>query len=552
MARTPAATAERREFDAVIIGAGFAGMHMLHHLRDDLGLSARVYEAGGDVGGTWYWNRYPGARCDSESVYYMFSDHVSKEILQEWTWSERFAAQPEILRYLRFAADKLDLRRDIQFDTRVASAVFDEARGRWTIRTEAGEQVSARYLISAVGCLSTPYTPDFRGMDSFRGESYHTARWPEREVSFAGKRVAVIGTGATAVQVVPEIAPKAGHVYVFQRTPSHDLPGRNRPLDEKYVSEIKSRYEEIWRTTRDTRGGFPYPVSHASARDVSPEERRRVYEEAWQRGGLGFGFGTFNDLLVNKESNDTAVEFLSAKIHEIVRDPKVADLLSPKYPFFTKRPPLEHGYYEAFNRDNVTLVDVRSSPIEEITPRGVRTGDGEYEVDLIVYATGFDAMTGALFAIDIRGRGGVPLKEQWAEGPRTYLGLATCGFPNLFMITGPQSPSVLTNMPVSIEQHVEWIGGCIRYMREHGFACIEPRPQAESGWVEHHAQVSDMTLIPQTDSWWVGANVPGKRRLLYPYPGGLDNYRKACDQVAARGYEGFALTPRAALEGEMR
>lgn len=534
-------TGRKTDLDAIVIGGGFAGLYMLSCLRDKLGLSARVYEAGSDVGGTWYWNRYPGARCDSESIYYMFSDHLSKDILQEWTWSERYAAQPEILRYLQYVADKLDLRRDIQFNTRIATAVFDEALNRWEITTDAGERVSARFFITAVGCLTTPYTPTFKGLETFQGDSYHTARWPEEEVDFTGKRVAVIGTGATAVQVVPEVAKQAAHLYVFQRTPSHDLPGQNRPLDQAYVREIKANYEDIWQTARETRGGFPYPVAHASALDVTPEERRRVYEDAWEKGGLGFGFGTFSDLLINKESNDTAVEFLSSKIHEIVHDPKVADLLAPKYPFFTKRPPLEHGYYEAFNRDNVTLVDVRRSPIGEITPKGVRAGDAEYEVDCIIYATGFDAMTGALFAIDIRGRDGLPLKEKWADGPRTYLGLTTQGFPNMFMITGPQSPSVLTNMPVSIEQHADWIAGCIAYMRGRGFERIEPLREAEDGWVAHHNQLADMTLIPQTDSWWVGANIPGKQRLLYPYVGGLDNYRRACDQVAEKGYEGFAL-----------
>ncbi len=529
------------ELDAVVVGAGFAGMAMLRSLRDTLGLSARVYEAGDDVGGTWYWNRYPGARCDSESVYYMFSDRVSEEILQEWTWTERYATQPEILRYLQFVADKLDLRRDIQFNTRITSAVFDEARSRWLVTTDTGERISAKFFITGVGCLSVPFMPSFEGLDDFRGEWHHTAEWPAEGVDFTGKRVAVIGTGATAVQVVPEIAPDAAHVYVFQRTPSHDLPGRNRPLDQAYVRDLKANYRDVWTQARDTRGGFPYPVAHASALDVTPEERKRVYEEAWDRGGLGFGFGTFSDLLLNKESNDTAVEFLRSKIHEIVDDPKVADLLSPKYPFFTKRPPLEHGYYEAFNRKNVTLVDAQQSPIERITAKGVRTAGAEFEVDIIVFATGFDAMTGALFAMDIRGRGGAGLKERWADGPRTYLGLATRGFPNMFMITGPQSPSVLTNMPVSIEQQVEWITGCVDHMRRNEIDCIEASTAAEDGWIAHHEMIAGATLISQTDSWWVGANIPGKQRYLYPYAGGLDNYRKFCDDVAAKGYEGFAL-----------
>jgi cyclohexanone monooxygenase len=542
------AAGHEAEFDAVIVGAGFAGMHMLYWLRDRLGFSARVYEAGSDVGGTWYWNRYPGARCDSESIYYMFSDHVSEEILQEWTWSERYARQPEILRYLQFVAERLDLRRDIQFNTRIASAVFDEAAHRWEITTDGGERVAARFFITAVGCLSTPHTPRFPGIESFRGESYHTGQWPHEEIDFTGKRVAVIGTGATGVQIVPEIADEVAHLYVFQRTPSHDLPGRNHPLDEAYIRKVKATYHEIWETARAAVGGFPFPRSNTSALAVTPEERQRIYEAAWERGSLAFG-ATFMDFILSKEANDTANEFLRAKIREIVHDPEVAELLTPNYPFFTKRPPLEHGYYEAFNRDNVTLVDVRRAPIEEITPKGIRTSEAEYEVDCIIYATGFDAMTGALFGMDVRGRGGLALKEKWADGPRTYLGLTTQGFPNLFMITGPQSPSVLTNMVVSIEQHVEWIGACMEYMRERGYERIEASSEAEERWVAHHTLVANATLIPQTDSWWVGANIPGKKRFLYPYVGGLDNYRRMCDEVAAQGYEGFELSGQRVTAG---
>ena len=538
----------KTELDAFIVGAGFAGMHMLYWLRDRLGFSARVYEAGSDVGGTWYWNRYPGARCDSESIYYMFSDHVSEEILQEWTWSERYARQPEILRYLQFVSERLDLRRDIQFNTRIASAVFDEASNRWDITTESGDHVWARFFITAVGCLSTPHTPRFKGIESFRGASYHTGQWPHEEVDFTGKCVAVIGTGATAVQVVPEIAEETAHLYVFQRTPSHDLPGRNHPLDEEYVREVKATYKDIWKTAREAPGGFPFPRGTASALEVTPEERQSAYEAAWQRGSLAFG-ATFTDLIINKEANDTANEFIGSKIREIVIDPEVAELLTPKYPFGTKRPPLEHGYYEAFNRANVNLVDVRRAPIEEITPKGVRTVDAEYAVDSIIYATGFDAMTGALFGMHIRGRGGVTLKEKWADGPRTYLGLTTQGFPNMFMITGPQSPSVLANMPMAIEQHVEWIADCMNHMRERGYECTEALGEAEDGWMAHHTQIADATLIPQTDSWWVGANIPGKKRFLYPYIGGLDNYRMKCDEVAAKSYEGFVLSPQPVAAG---
>jgi cyclohexanone monooxygenase len=536
------ATRPDTELDAFIVGAGFAGMHMLSWLRDTLGFSARVYEAASDVGGTWYYNRYPGARCDSESIYYMFPDHVSKDLLQEWTWSERYAGQPEILRYLQFAADKLDLRRDIQFDTRVSSAVFDEGKSRWDITLDSGERIRAKFFITAVGCLSTPHTPQFKGAETFQGDSYHSGEWPHEGVDFSGKRVAVIGTGATAVQIVPEIAAETAHVYVFQRTANHDIPGRNRPLDEEYVREVKESYEETWEKLRNSPAGFPFPRGEISALEVSDEERRSIFEAGWSRGGFGLG-SKFNDLPINMEANDTVNDFMRSKISEIVDDPEVADLLSPKHPYGTKRPPLEHGYYETFNRDNVTLVDVRSAPIEEVTPKGVRTANEEYEVDCIVYATGFDAMTGALFGMDIQGRGGVTLKEQWADGPRTYLGLTTQSFPNMFMITGPQSPSVLTNMVMAIEQHVEWIADCMNHMREQNLESIEALPESEEGWMEQHTMIANATLIPQTDSWWVGANIPGKKRFLYPFVGGLDNYRKMCDKAAAEGYKGFAQTP---------
>ncbi len=529
-------------FDAVVVGAGFSGLYMLHRLRQ-LGLSVRVYEAGEDVGGTWYWNRYPGARCDSESVYYMFSDHFSEEQLQEWTWSERYAAQPEILRYLQYIADKFDLRRDIQFSTRVVAAHYDEALNRWQITTDRGDSVTAQFFITAVGCLSIANVPKFEGLENFQGKWYHTGRWPHEPVDFTGQRVAVIGTGATGVQVVPEVAKQARHVYVFQRTPNYNVPGRNGPLSPDYVRELKANYKEIWDRARNSGFGFPWEPATRSALSVSPEERRRVYEERWARGGLSFA-QAFNDFMINREANETVSEFIRSKIREIVKDPEVAEALCPKdHLFLSRRPPLEHGYYEAFNRDNVTLVDVRKSPIVEITRNGVRTTDAEYEVDSIIFATGFDAMTGALFAIDIRGRGGQSLRDKWADGPRTYLGLTTSGFPNMFIITGPQSPSVLANMPVAIEQHVEWIADCIRYMRDRQLDSIEALPEAEDRWVDHHNQIASFTVIAETNSWWVGTNVAGKPRVVYPYVGGFNNYRQICDDVAAKGYEGFAFTP---------
>jgi cyclohexanone monooxygenase len=530
------------DYDAVVVGAGFSGLYMLQRLRQ-LGFSTRVYEAGADVGGTWYWNRYPGARCDSESVYYMFSDHLSEEILQEWTWSERFARQPEILRYLQFVADRLDLRSDIQFNTRITAAHFDETHNLWRITTSDGVTVQARFFIAAVGCLSTANIPQFKGLESFKGAWYHTGQWPHDKVDFTGKKVAVIGTGATAVQVVPEVAREAEHVFVFQRTPNFDIPGRNHLLDEDYVRKLKANYSELWGKARATGFGFPYESAERTTFSVPDEERLRIYEAAWQEGGFHVGLDTFSDVLLDEAANESIAEFVRGKIREMVHKPEVAELLAPRdHHFFTKRPPLEHGYYEAFNRDNVTLVDVKKTPIEEITPTGVRTADGRsHDVDIIIFATGFDAMTGTLFAMDIRGRNGMALREQWADGPRTYIGLAVHNFPNMFLITGPQSPSVLSNMPVAIEQHVEWIADCLKYLRDHDETVIEATREAEDGWVALATEIANMTLIPRTPSWWVGGNIPGKPRLVYPFVGGLQVYRQACEDVAANNYKGFVL-----------
>jgi cyclohexanone monooxygenase len=530
------------EFDAVIVGAGFSGLYMLHSLRE-LGLSVRVLEQGGGVGGTWYWNRYPGARCDSESVYYMFSDRMSREILDEWNWSERYAAQPEILRYLEFVTDKMDLRKDIQFNAKVAAAAYDAGRNRWDVTLEDGSATSARFLITAVGCLSATNTPKFPGIDTFEGQSYHTGAWPHEGVDFTGQRVAVIGTGATGVQAVPEIAKQAAHVYVFQRTPNYDIPGRNKPLQADYAARVKADYPDLWQKARLSGFGLPYEVEERSAVDFTPEERQPIFEAAWAKGGFYMGLETFSDYLVSQESNATVSEFIRGKIREMIKDPAVGELLAPKdHPFFTKRPPLENGYYESFNRDNVTLLNARSVPIQEITPRGVRTGEREYEVDAIVYATGFDAMTGTLFGMGITGRDGLRLRDKWADGPRTFLGLTAHGFPNLFVITGPQSPSVLSNMPVAIEQNVEWIAGLIEYMRAHDLDVAEPARDAEDKWVAHHDEVAAATLLLGTDSWWVGANIPGKPRTLYPYVGGVGPFRVICQEVADKGYEGLVLT----------
>jgi cyclohexanone monooxygenase len=525
--------------DAVIVGAGFAGLYMLYRLRQ-LGLSVRVYEAGSGVGGAWFWNRYPGARCDIESMDYSYS--FSHELEQEWKWTERYATQPEILRYINHVADRFELRRHIQFDTRVTAAVFDEATNRWAIQTDDGASVSARFCIMATGCLSAAKVPDFKGLESFKGRWYHTGRWPHEAVDFTGQRVGVIGTSSSGVQVIPIVAEQAAHLFVFQRTPSFSVPARNAPIDPAYESWMKANYAEYRRKARESRAGVVMDVNEKSALDVSPEEREREYTARWKKGGTGF-LGAFSDLRIRRESNETAAEFVRARIRETLRDPAVAEALMPRtYPLGTRRLCVDSHYYETFNRDNVTLVDVKKSPIEELTPRGLRTRSAEYALDIIVFATGFDAMTGALLNIDIRGRGNVTLKQKWADGPRTYLGLAIAGFPNLFTITGPGSPSVFSNTIVSIEQHVDWLTDCIAYLREHRLERIEATVEAEDGWVAHARELVDRTLFPLADSWYIGANIPGKPRVFMPYVGGVGAYRKKCDAVAARGYEGFTLT----------
>ena len=524
--------------DAVIVGAGFAGLYSLHRLRG-LGLTARVFEAGQGVGGTWYWNRYPGARCDVESMDYSYS--FSDELQQEWGWTERYAAQPEILKYVNHVADRFDLRRDIQFETRVTSAVFDEATSRWSIETDRGDRVSARFCIMATGCLSDAQVPDIKGRETFEGAWYHTGKWPHEGVDFTGQRVGIIGTGSSAIQSIPIIAKQAAHLFVFQRTPNYSMPAQNAPLDPGYERRVKESYADFRRQARESRVGFVVDRSGDSALAVPIEEREREYEKRWSRGGLGFS-AAYTDLLTNKDANDTAADFFRDKIRDIVRDPAVARALTPQdYPLGTKRLCVDTGYYETFNRDNVTLVDLRKTPIEAITPGGVRTSEADYAVDAIVFATGFDAMTGALLSIDIRGRGGRPLRETWAAGPRTYLGISIAGFPNFFTITGPGSPSVLSNMIVSIEQHVDWIADCLTYLGRHGHASIEATTEAQEAWVQHVNDVGHMTLYPLAKSWYMGANVPGKPRIFMPYIGGVGVYRQKCDEVAAKDYEGFAL-----------
>ncbi|MBI5942441.1 MAG: NAD(P)/FAD-dependent oxidoreductase [Caulobacterales bacterium] len=525
--------------DVVVVGAGFSGLYLLHRLRG-LGLTARVFEAGDGVGGTWYWNRYPGARVDIESQEYSYS--FSDDLQDEWQWTERYAAQPELLAYLNHVADRFDLRPDIQFETRVTAAVYDEPSATWRVTTDRGEAVTARFCVMATGCLSSPNEPDFAGLETFKGPTYHTGKWPHEGVDFTGQRVAVIGTGSSAIQSMPQIAAQAAHLYAFQRTPNYSVPAHNGPIDPAMVADWKANRAEYRQQERMSAIGIlAIAPTERLALETPPDERQKIYEEKWAQGGFAIG-GAFADTGVNLEANTTAAAFVAGKIAGIVKDPKVAALLTPKdYPFGTKRLCVDTGYYEMFNRDNVTLVDVSTAPIEAITGAGIRTANGDYAVDSIVFAIGFDAMTGALGKIDIRGRGGLALKDKWAHGPRTYLGLMSAGFPNLFMVTGPGSPSVLSNMVVSIEQHVDWITDCIDHLNGRQLSSIEATAEAEDGWVAHVNEVADSTLYPMASSWYLGANVPGKPRVFMPYVGGVGPYREKCDEVAAKGYEGFAL-----------
>jgi len=529
-----------KQIDVLVVGAGFAGLYLLHRLRK-LGLAVRAFESGGGVGGTWYWNRYPGARCDVESMQYSFG--FSEELQQDWQWSELFSAQPEILSYANHVADRFDLRRWITFNTRVCTAIFDEANARWTVHTNTGETVNARYVVMATGCLSTGRVPDFPGIETFAGRTFHTGEWPHQAVDFTGRRVAVIGTGSSAIQAIPVIAKEAAGVTVFQRTPNYSIPSRNGPMTSEYEAEWKKEYGARRETARHMRNGILYDLNDKSALDDTPEQRKRTYAERWEKGGVRF-MAAYNDLALNQASNDTAADFVRARIREIVKNPAVAELLCPKdYPIGTKRICVDTDYFAAFNRPNVTLVDVRNDRIQGITPAGVRQGGRVHAVDDIVFATGFDAMTGALTRVDIRGRNGQTVAAKWEAGPRTYLGMMTAGFPNLFMITGPGSPSVLSNMIVSIEQHVDWISDCLAEMGKRDLGCIEATADAEEAWVAHVNEVAHRTLYPKAASWYMGANIPGKPRVFLPYIGGVGAYRQKCDEVAANGYEGFVTAP---------
>jgi cation diffusion facilitator CzcD-associated flavoprotein CzcO len=526
-------------FDAVVIGAGFSGMYMLYRLRE-AGLSTRVYEAADGVGGTWYWNRYPGARCDSESIYYNYT--FSEELYREWTWSSRYPEQPEILKYLNFVADKFNLRSDIQFKTLVQAAHYDEEMKHWQITLNDGTCVTAKYFITGVGCLSASNLPKFNGLENYKGDWYHTGHWPHTKVDFTGKRVGIVGTGSSGVQAIPVIAAEAAHLTVFQRTPQYSAPARNHPYDPEYIRKAKENFSEIKRQIRESAGGAPAEVPTKSALEVTPEERLAKFEEAWEVGGQGI-FTSFYDITVTPEANEMAAEFIRSKIRSIVTKPDVADKLMPTYYYGTKRPIIDTDYYETFNRENVSLVDVKKNPIAEITEKGIRTSEGEYELDAIVFATGFDGMTGPLLKMDIRGKDGVSLKEKWngGEDTRTYLGVANAGFPNFFMITGPESPSVFSNMPASIEQHVEWISDCIEYMDANNMESVEANVEAEEAWSKHCREVAEATLFTKTESWYTGANIPGKTRRFLIYLGGVGAYRQKCTEIAENGYEGFTF-----------
>jgi cation diffusion facilitator CzcD-associated flavoprotein CzcO len=535
---TPSVKSAPQVFDAIIIGAGFSGLYQLHKLRDELGLNVRVLEKGSGVGGTWFWNRYPGARCDSESYYYCYS--FNKKIEQEWTWSERYPEHTEIRKYLNFVADRLNLKRDIQLDTEVASATFDDVSNTWAVKTIAGEIFVAQFLITAVGCLSTANVPKFKGLETFKGNWHHTGNWPPEGVDFAGKSVGQIGTGSTGIQMTPVLAEQSKNLTVFQRTANYSVPARNRSITPEEVELTRANYEEIWHRARTGTNGHPFTMSTRSANSVSDMEREEIFEKAWARGGLRFR-ATFNDILENTKANDTASDFIREKIIKIVRDPKVAQMLTPRdHGFATKRPPIDSGYFETFNRDNVLLVDLKSEPIVEITQKGIRTTKNEYDLDIIVFATGFDAFTGPLLRLNLTGSQGHELKEAWATGPRTYLGLQTPNFPNLFTITGPGSPSVLCNMPIAIEQHVDWITTCIRDMREKGLTRIEAEPEAAERWVQHVNEAANATLLPMaSSSWYLGANVPGKPRVFMPYAGGFARYADICKEITQSDYRGF-------------
>jgi cyclohexanone monooxygenase len=540
------------DVDVVVVGAGFAGLYALHRLRDELNLSVRVFEAGSDVGGTWYWNRYPGVRCDIESIHYSYS--FNEKLQQEWEWTERFAGGDEILRYLNHVADRFDLRTGITFNTRVVGVQWDDKDSLWTVRTDDGLSVRSRFFISGAGTLSVPKSAaaDFPGIEAFRGEVLLTARWPHADVDFTGKRVAVIGTGSSGIQIIPKIAEQAAELTVFQRTPNYAVPIVNRPADPAEAAEVKRNYQSLREHCRESFLGVPYDDAQPSALAVDPQERRDLFDKRWDEGGWALLLNSYQDVMFDEAACETVSAYVRDRIAQRVHDPDKAEKLMPRdHLYGQKRPPLETDYYEAYNRDSVHIVDVRETPIRGFAANGIEAGGRVHEVDIIVLATGFDAFTGPLMAMDIRGRNGVRLADAWVDGPHTYLGLMSNGFPNLFMVTGPQSPSVQYNMPLAIEDHVDFIADAIAHLNVQGLNVMEPTKTAETAWGKRTAELASMSLVSKGTSWWMGSNVPGKPRVCLLYLGGAPDYRQFCAEVVNDGYAGFELTAAGAVAAQI-
>ncbi|MEK4427037.1 flavin-containing monooxygenase [Solibacillus sp. FSL K6-1523] len=528
-----------KQLDAVVVGAGFAGLYMLHKLRES-NLSTVVYEAGAEVGGVWYWNLYPGAKCDIDSIHYCYT--FSEELYKKWNWTSKYPLQHEILNYLNYVTDELDLKKDIQFNTQVVGATFDEQQNVWVVQLKNGEVVTAKYFISAVGCLSATNLPKIEGIEQFQGEAYHTGKWPKNSVDFTNKRVGVIGTGSSGVQLIPEVAKVAAELTVFQRTAQYVLPANNYDYTQQFIEESKNNYEATRKLLHFSSSGSAITIRNKSAFEDTAEEREAAFEEAWTTGGFNMTT-VYNDLMVNEQANAFVSDFIRNKIKAIIRDTDTAESLLPQYMYGVKRLTLGTNYYETYNRSNVRLVNLRKTPIEKITAQGIQTTTEEIPLDVIIYATGYDGMTGPLLRMDIKGRNGVSLNEKWEDGGkvRTFLGIATNDFPNFFMITGPESPSVLVVMPTAIEQHVDWISDCINYLEKHDIDAIEPSKEAEDAWSEHTREVAEMTLYTKGDSWYTGSNIEGKPRSFLIYLGGFDHYRAKCDAVASLHYADFQL-----------
>ena len=524
------------DVDVVVVGAGFSGLYLLYRLRK-AGFSTRVFERGGDVGGTWYWNRYPGARCDVESLQYSYS--FDEQLQQDWHWPEKFSAQPDILAYANHVADRFNLKKDIEFNIEVKASWFDENLKTWKITTNTGEEINAKYFIMATGCISTTQIPNIKGLSDYVGNTFHTGDWPHEEVDFSGQSIAVIGTGSSGIQSIPVLAKQAKKLTVFQRTPNYSIPSQNEPMTKKYERSWKDVYSERRKEMRYSAHGSLKDLNDVPALSVDEDQRQELYTKRWAIGGTGF-LGSFNDLLTNADANYTAAEYVRQQIKRVVKDKETAEILCPRsYPIGTKRICIDTGYFETYNRENVKLVDISKKPIQRLVTDGIIVDDQLYPFDSIIFATGFDAMTGSIFNVDIKGRDGLALKEKWNAGPKTYLGLMSASFPNLFMITGPGSPSVKSNMIMSIEQHVDLVIETLLSMRRKGLSVVEPELEAENKWVDHVQEVANKTLFPQANSWYMGANIPGKPRLFMPYIGGVGAYREICEEIVANNYRGF-------------